>query len=101
VDTPSRCYSARRQPVCVERFKPGVGFAMIDPRDMKPIGTRCATCQQQANVLTDKRTPDGPMEEYSWTCPRCGAANTILAPSNVVGVAVASVFVVSEKQAPD
>jgi len=74
---------------------------MIDPRDMKPIGTRCATCQQQANVLTDKRTPDGPMEEYSWTCPRCGAANTILAPSKVVGVAIESGLMVSGKQAPN
>ena len=67
---------------------------------MKPIGAQCASCQNQANVLTDKRTPDGQMEEYSWTCPRCGAANTILAPSRVVGVAIASVFVVSGKQAP-
>ena len=74
---------------------------MLDPSNMKPIGTRCASCQKQVNVLTDKRTPDGPMEEYSWTCPRCGAANTILAPSKVVGVAIESGFVVSGKQAPN
>ena len=39
------------------------GFAMMDPRNMKPIGTQCASCQKQANVLTDKRTPDGPIEK--------------------------------------
>ena len=54
---------------------------------MKPIGTKCAGCHGQANVLTDRRTPDGPTKEYSWTCPRCRAANTILAPSKIVGVA--------------
>ena len=68
---------------------------------MKPIGAQCASCQKQANVLIDKRTPDGPMEEYPWTCLRCRAANTILAPSKVVGVAVLSGFVVSGKPAPD
>jgi hypothetical protein len=78
-----------------------VGFAMMDPRNMKPLGTDCSRCQQQANVLIDNRTPDGPMEEYAWTCPRCGAANTILAPSKVVGVAIGSAFVVSGKQAPN
>ena len=67
---------------------------------MKPIGTKCASCQKQANVLIDKRTPDGPMEEYSWTCPRCRAANTTLAPSKVVGVATAEGQLVMGKQAP-
>jgi hypothetical protein len=74
---------------------------MMDPRNMKPIGTKCASCQKQANVLTDKRTPDGPMEEYSWTCPRCRAANTILAPSKVVGVATGEGLLVTGKQAPN
>ena len=74
---------------------------MMGPRNMKPIGTNCSSCQKQANVLIDKRTPDGPMEECSWTCPRCGVANTILAPSKVVGVAILQGFVVTGKQAPD
>ena len=58
VDTPSRRYSARRQPVAPNASSQG--FAMLDPRNMKPIGTRCASGQKQVNVLTDKRTPDGP-----------------------------------------
>jgi len=74
---------------------------MMDPRNMKPIGTNCSSCREQANVLTDKRAADGPMAEYAWTCPRCGAANTIQAPSRVVGVAILTVQVVSGKPTPD
>jgi len=73
---------------------------MLDPRDMKPLGSRCAGCHEQANVLIDGRTAEGPLEEYSWTCPRCRAANTILAPSRVVGVAIGVGIVVSGPQAP-
>jgi hypothetical protein len=72
---------------------------MMDVKNMKPIGTTCARCRGQANVLIDRRTPDGPMEERSWTCPRCRAINTILAPSRVVGVAVAEGLVVTERPA--
>lgn len=65
---------------------------------MKPIATKCGHCQGQANVLIDGRTPDGPMEEYSWTCPRCQRASVILAPSKVVGVAIATGLMVMGKQ---
>ena len=34
------------------------------------------------------------MEEYSWPCARCDTANTIPAPSKVVGVAFAEGLVV-------
>jgi hypothetical protein len=68
---------------------------------MEPIGSKCARCQGQTNVLIDRRTPDGPLEEHSWTCPRCHTTNTILAPSKVVGVAVAEGLVVMGTQPPN
>jgi hypothetical protein len=70
----------------------------MDIRDLKPIGTKCARCQGQANVLLDARTPDGPAEEYPWTCPRCHTANTIRLPSKVVGVAIGEVYVIRSGQ---
>jgi hypothetical protein len=81
-------------------WRPMAGI-MMDPRNMKPIGAKCTSCHGQANVLIDTWTPDRPMEEYSWTCPRCRAANTILAPSKVVGVATAEGLLVTGKQAPN
>jgi Zn finger protein HypA/HybF involved in hydrogenase expression len=60
----------------------------MDIRDAKPIGTKCVSCQGQANVLIEGWTPDGPTEESPWTCPRCHAANTILVSGKVVGVAI-------------
>jgi hypothetical protein len=67
----------------------------MDTRNVKPIGTKCASCHGLANVLIEGGTPDGPTEAHLWTCPRCHAANTIVVPSKVVGVSIATARVVS------
>jgi Zn finger protein HypA/HybF involved in hydrogenase expression len=72
----------------------------MDIRDAKPIGTSCVRCQGQANVLLEGWTSDGPAEENRWTCPRCQAANTIVAPGKVVGIAFATGQVVPGKRLP-
>jgi hypothetical protein len=45
----------------------------VEIRNAQPIVTECVGCRRQANVLVEGWTPDGPMEEHPWTCPRCGA----------------------------
>jgi hypothetical protein len=68
--------------------------------DVKPIGTKCIRCDGQANVLIAAWTPEGLTEETSWTCPRCLAANTIMAAAKVVGVAIGTGGVVSGTRPP-
>jgi Zn finger protein HypA/HybF involved in hydrogenase expression len=72
----------------------------MDIRDAEPIGTKCVRCHGQANVLMDGWTPDGPPEENTWTCPRCHAANTIVVPGKVVGVAIATGRIMMGKRPP-
>lgn len=55
------------------------------------MGTECVGCRGQANVLVEGWTPDGPMQEHPWTCPRCGAANTILVSGKPIGLAIHTV----------
>ena len=62
----------------------------MDIRDAKPIETHCIRCHGQTNVLLEGWTPDGPTEKRQWTCPRCHAANEIVAAGHVVGVAIAT-----------
>ena len=62
----------------------------MDIRDATPIETRCIRCRGQANVLIEAWTPDRPSQESQWTCPRCQAANAIVVPGKVVGVAIAT-----------
>ena len=66
-----------------------------DIREAKPIGTQCVRCEGQANVLIEGWTLDGPAEKSQWTCPRCDAANAIMVPGKVVGVAIGTGQVVS------
>ena len=62
----------------------------MDIRDAEPVGTKCAGCQGQANVLVEACTPDRQAEEALWTCPRCQEANAITVAGKVVGVAIAT-----------
>jgi Zn finger protein HypA/HybF involved in hydrogenase expression len=62
----------------------------MDIRDAKPVGTKCARCHGQANVLVEEWTPDGQAEETRWTCPRCQEANAITVAGKIVGVAIAT-----------
>lgn len=67
----------------------------MDNRDAKPIGTQCVRCHRQVNVLMEGWTPNGPTEKSIWTCPRCHAANDIIVPGKIVGVAFLTCRVVS------
>jgi hypothetical protein len=67
----------------------------MDNKDAKPIGTRCARCDGQANVLSEEWTPERPVEESLWTCPRCQAKNAIRVAGEVVGVAIGTGHVIS------
>jgi hypothetical protein len=72
-----------------------LGRLRMDIREVKPIASQCVRCHGQANVLIEGWTPDGPTEKSQWTCPRCHAANAIMVPGKVVGVAIATGRVVS------
>jgi hypothetical protein len=68
----------------------------MDISNVKPIGTECVHCHEQANVLIEGWTPDGPAEKGGWICPRCHAANALMVQGKIVGVAIATVEVVSK-----
>jgi hypothetical protein len=77
----------------------------MDITDATPIGTRCVRCDGQANVLIEKVlregwTPDAAAMETQWTCPRCQAVNTIVAPGRVVGIAFATGHMIVGKDVP-
>lgn len=65
----------------------------MDIRDATRVGTRCARCERQANVLIEEWAADRPSEESSWICPRCQTANVIGVRGKVVGVAIATGYV--------
>ena len=67
----------------------------MDINKAKPIGTRCIACYGQTNVLMAGWTIDGEPEVQHWTCPRCSALNTIMVQGKVIGVAYATVRLVS------
>lgn len=59
----------------------------MDIRDAKPVGTECVDCHGNVNVLLEGWTAGGHEQQQPWTCPRCGAANTIVVSGQVVGTA--------------
>jgi hypothetical protein len=69
----------------------------MDIRNVKPVGSSCVACHGQTNVVIEGWTLDGPLEIQQWTCPRCRVPNTILTQGTVVGVAIATVEVISGK----